>query len=86
MNRRRFLESTMLGGAAAAGIAANARAFSVQSCGAGAEQELCQEVAFHKRLLDDLKREIEKRHLPAEQARAVLARAVCPICGAPLIG
>ncbi|HEV2265267.1 MAG TPA: hypothetical protein VGR79_12130 [Stellaceae bacterium] len=91
MNRRRFLSSTMLGGAALVGLAGTARAFNVQSCSPAAQGDTaCGEFQdhyrLHKQLLADLKRELDKQNLTPEQEQAILAKAVCPICGAPLIG
>ena len=86
MNRRRFLGTMMLGGAAVFGVASAARAFSQQSCGDTASVAACDEVARHKQLLIELKQQIETLHLSPEQEQAALARAVCPFCGAPLIG
>jgi nitrous oxide reductase len=86
LNRRRFLGSTMLSGAALIGLAGTAGAFSVQSCGSTASATACDEIHRHKQLLADLKRELDKRHLSPEQEQAVLATAVCPFCGALLLG
>jgi hypothetical protein len=91
MNRRRFLSSTMLGSAAAVGLAGSAHAFTIQSCNATAKGESAcgefqQHIQFHKKLLADLKREFDRLHLSPAQQQAVLAQAICPICGQPLIG
>ncbi len=91
MNRRRFLSSTMLGGAALVGLAGLARAFNMQTCNTAAQGDTAcgqfqDHYRLHQQLLADLKRELDKRHLTPEQQKAVLAKAVCPICGAPLIG
>ena len=81
----------MMGGAALVGFAGSARAFSVQSCGVGAQGETaCGEFQdhyrLHKTMLADLKRKLDQQHLSPSQEQAILAQAVCPICGAPLIG
>ncbi len=91
MNRRRFLGSTLFGSASVLGLAAAARAFTLQSCnttaqGATACGQFQDHYRLHQKLLLDLKRKLDAQHLSPAEEQAVLARAVCPICGAPLIG
>lgn len=91
MNRRRFLGTTMLGGAALVGFAGTARAFNMQTCNTAAQGETaCGEFRghyrLHEQLLADLKRKLDAQHLTPEQEQAMLAKAVCPVCGMPLIG
>jgi hypothetical protein len=81
----------MLGGAALVGFAGSARALTVQSCSVAATgQTACGEFQdhyrLHKQLLAELKRKLDAQHLSPAQEQAVLAQAVCPFCGAPLLG
>ncbi len=81
----------MLGGAALVGLAGSARAFNIQSCGATAEGasacgEFQDHYRLHKELLAQLKRKLDAQHLSPAQEQAMLAKAVCPFCGAPLLG
>ena len=76
----------MLSSAAMLGVATTAHAFSQQSCGSTASIAACDEVTRHARLLIDLKERLETMGLSPEQERAALASAVCPFCGAPLVG
>lgn len=91
MNRRRFLSSTMLGGAALVGLAGTARAFNMQTCNTAAQGDTaCGEFQdhyrLHKQMLADLKRKLDAQGLTPAQEQVILAKAVCPICGMPLIG
>lgn len=81
----------MLGGAALVGFAASARAFSMQSCGTAAMgNSACGEFQdhyrLHKQLLAELKHKLDAQHLSPAQEQAIMAQAICPICGQPLIG
>jgi hypothetical protein len=86
MHRRHFLSSTILGGAAILGAAGSAKAFTMQSCGDGAAASACNELERHHQLLAELKQKLDAMHLTPAQEQAVMANAVCPFCGEPLIG
>jgi hypothetical protein len=80
----------MLGTAAAVGFAGSAHAFTVQSCGTGASGpsacgEFREHYRFHKELIAAIDVEFNKLHISPAEQRAILARAICPICGQPLI-
>ena len=81
----------MLGSVGLLGFAGSARAFSLQSCNAAAQGETTcgqfqDHYRLHQQLLADLKRKLEAQHLSLAQEQAVLARAVCPVCGGLLLG
>jgi hypothetical protein len=86
MDRRRFLSTTILSGIAAAGFAGSAHAFSEQKCEPGATDLACRELIRHHELLAQLEKTLADRGLTEEQRKAILASAVCPFCGQPLIG
>jgi len=86
MNRRRFLSTTALGALAAAALGASARALSVQSCDGDVVDKICSELARHDNLLIELKAQLAQQNLTNDQRRAILAAAICPFCGQPLLG
>ena len=86
MNRRRFLSSTALAGAALAAVAPSARAFSLQQCEGATGGPACREVARHESLLAELKKSLEDSGASASARQAALLAATCPICGQPLSG
>lgn len=85
MNRRRFLRTTLLLGTSLAGAPA-AIALTQESCVKYPGISACRELSRHHTLLADLKASLLKRGLTAVQAQSILATAVCPYCGALLIG
>lgn len=86
MDRRRFLSTTILSGIAAAGFAGTAHAFTESKCAPGAADLACRELIRHHELLAQLQATLEQRGLNEEQRKAILASAVCPFCGQPLVG
>jgi len=86
VDRRHFLSTTLLSGAALVGFAGQARAFSQQDCSATPGTVACQELMRHHELLAKLDDALKAKGLDAEQRKAVLATAICPFCGQPLIG
>lgn len=86
MDRRRFLSSTVLSGAALAAMAGSAHAFSQTDCTATPGTTACKEIVRHQEILADLNAMLIKKGLSAEQRHAILVAAVCPFCGQPLIG
>lgn len=86
MDRRRFLSTTFLSGIGLAAAAGNARAFSEQACDPSSTNQACRELIRHHELLAKLDEELTKKGIDAEQRKALLAAAVCPFCGQPLIG
>jgi hypothetical protein len=85
MNRRRFLRTALLLGTSLAGAQA-ALALTRESCVKYPATPACRELLRHRTLLADLKASLLKRGLTAAQAQSILATAVCPYCGALLIG
>jgi hypothetical protein len=86
MNRRRFLSTTVLSGAALAGLASHANAFSERVCDAASADPACRELIRHHQILAQLETSLAERGLDDAQRKAILATAVCPFCGQPLIG
>ena len=89
MDRRRFLSTTMLSGvglAAGAAVATPARALEITSCDAAAGTPACVQLLRHHELLAQLRASLAARGLSPAQQQAVLAKAICPFCGQPLIG
>ncbi|HEY1721405.1 MAG TPA: hypothetical protein VGG27_09200 [Magnetospirillaceae bacterium] len=86
VNRRRFLSTTVLSGIGVAAIAGRASAFSEQSCDPSSGTQACRELIRHHELLSKLDEELEKKGLDEPHRKALLAMAVCPFCGQPLIG
>jgi hypothetical protein len=86
VNRRRFLATTALSGAALTALSGAARAFTMRQCGKDASAVACDEVQRHKQILVDLRRLLQQENLSPEEQQALLAKAVCPFCGAPLLG
>ena len=86
MNRRRFLSSTVLSGVALAGLTQGARAFSQQKCDTSSPALACAELIRHHELLAKLELTLAERGLDGKQRQAVLAAAICPFCGQPLVG
>lgn len=85
MNRRRFLAASLLAGTGLAGAPA-AMALTRDSCEKFPAMPACRELLRHRTLLADLEGALRKRGLTAVQQREILATAVCPYCGALLIG
>ena len=85
MNRRRFLTASLLAGTGLASASA-AMALTRESCVRYPATPACRELLRHRALLADLRASLLKRGLTAAQAQRVLATAVCPYCGALLIG
>lgn len=86
MNRRRFLSTSMLTGAAVVLSAGSAHAFSQDSCADLPGTKACLEIARHQEILAQLNAMLEKKGLSEEQRHAILVAAICPFCGQPLIG
>jgi hypothetical protein len=86
MDRRRFLSTTVLSGIALAGLAGSARAFSEQKCEPGTADPACRELLRHHELVAQLEATLKQRGLNDAQRKAILAAAICPFCGQPLIG
>jgi hypothetical protein len=86
MNRRRFLSTTVLSGIGIAAATTQAHAFSQEACDATSGSLACRELIRHHELLAQLNIALEKRGLDEAQRKAVLAAAICPFCGQPLIG
>jgi len=86
MDRRRFLSTTVLSGAALAALGGKAMAFSEQSCSDVPGTAACRELIRHHELLAQLEASLKAKGLDAAQRKAVLAAAICPFCGQPLIG
>ncbi len=86
MSRRRFLATTALSGAGLAALAGTSSAFTMRECGKDASAVACDEVQRHKQLLVDLRRLLQQENLSPAEQQALLAKAVCPFCGAPLLG
>lgn len=86
MDRRRFLSTTILSGIVAAGFAGTANAFSEQKCDPSNTDLACKELIRHHELLAQLQATLAQRGLNEEQRKAILAAAICPFCGQPLIG
>jgi hypothetical protein len=66
-------------------LAARAKAFTTQTC-EGTNDLACRELIRHHDLLAQLKATLARKGLTDDQRRAVLASAVCPFCGQPLLG
>lgn len=86
MDRRRFLSTTVLSGVALAGVASRASAFSERVCDAASTDPACRELIRHHQILAQLETSLAERGLDDAQRKAILATAVCPFCGQPLIG
>ncbi len=86
MDRRRFLTTTMLSGAAMVGFAGSAHAFSQQNCADVPGTLVCRELLRHQELLAQLEKTLADKGLTPDQRRQILAAAICPFCGQPLIG
>jgi len=86
MNRRRFLATTALSGAGLVALSGAANAFTMRQCGKDASAVACDEVQRHKQMLVDLRRLLQQENLSPEEQQRLLAKAVCPFCGAPLLG
>ena len=86
MDRRRFLSTSVLSGLALTAVASRANAFSQQSCDALPGTPACRELMRHHELLAQLEAALAKKGLDEKQRQAVLAAAICPFCGQPLIG
>ena len=84
MNRRRFLSTTMLTSVGLAALSAPAKAFHEHSCD-GATDVACRELTQHHEVLAALNTLLTQKGLSDEQKQVVLAAAVCPFCGQPLI-
>ncbi len=85
MNRRRFLSTTMLSSLGFMALTAPARAFTERKCDQ-ANDLACRELVRHRDLVVQLNAMLEKKGLTDDQQRAVLAAALCPFCGQPLLG
>jgi hypothetical protein len=86
MDRRRFLSATFLSGIGMVTATGQARAFSEQACDPSSTDTACRELIRHHELLAQLESELVKKGLNESQRKAVLASAICPFCGQPLIG
>lgn len=86
MDRRRFLSTTVLSGIAAVGLAGRANAFTQQACDPSSADPACKELIRHHELLAQLQATLAQKGLNDTQRQAILAAAVCPFCGQPLIG
>ena len=85
MDRRRFLTLSLFSGTALARAPA-AMALTRQSCVSYPATPACRELLRHRALIAELKASLRKRGLTPKQAQEILATAVCPYCGALLIG
>jgi len=85
MNRRHFLSSTVLSSLGAMVLAGSARAFDIIDC-QQTKDTACRELAQHREILAQLQAMLSQKDLTEEQRRAILASALCPICGQPLLG
>jgi methylmalonyl-CoA mutase cobalamin-binding subunit len=85
MNRRQFLSSTALGGAALALLARPARALTAIDCDKD-PGGVCSELQRHDSLIAQMNAMLAEKGLSDEQRRAVLAATTCPFCGLPLAG
>jgi hypothetical protein len=86
MDRRHFLSTTVLSGVALAGLAGRASAFSEQACDPSSADPACRELIRHHELLAKLDASLAERGIDEPHRKAILAAAVCPFCGQPLIG
>ncbi len=86
MDRRRFLSTSVMSGLALAAVTGRAQAFSQQNCDPQSTATACRELIRHHELLAQLETTLEKKGLDEKQRQAILAAAVCPFCGQPLIG
>lgn len=85
MNRRRFLSTTVLSSLGLMALTAPAKAFTEEKC-SQTNTPACRELAQHRDVLAQLNAMLAKKGLNDEQRREVLAAALCPFCGQPLIG
>jgi hypothetical protein len=85
MNRRRFLTASLLAGTSLA-CPPVALALTRDSCVKYPATPACHELRRHQTLLADLRMSLVKKGLTAAQTQNILAQAVCPYCGALLIG
>ena len=85
MDRRNFLSTTILSSLALLASAAQARAFTTQSCDGGADLA-CRELIQHRELVVQLSAALTRKGLTDDQQRAVFANATCPFCGQLLLG
>jgi hypothetical protein len=86
MNRRRFLSSTALAGAAIVGLAPSAPAFTLEKCEGDGAGPACREVARHDELLAELRKALENQGASRAAREAALRAASCPVCGQLLGG
>lgn len=86
MDRRGFLSTTILSGIALTGLAGTAQAFTEEKCDPTSATPACRELLRHHELLAQLETTLEQRGLNDAQRKAILAYAICPFCGQPLIG
>jgi hypothetical protein len=90
MNRRHFLSSTTLsaalGGATLIGLSGSAKAFSTESCATAAGTPACREMVRHHELLAQINDMLNKKGVSDAERKDILAAAICPFCGQPLIG
>lgn len=86
MDRRRFLSTTVLSGIGLAAATSRASAFSEQACVPSSTSQACRELIRHHELLAQLDAELAKKGLNEAQRKTLLASAICPFCGQPLIG
>jgi hypothetical protein len=86
MKRRDFLSSSALVSAGVAGLARQARAFTLQSCESDSQSAACLEIARHNDVLAQISALLDKKGLSPAERQAALRTAVCPFCGQPLSG
>jgi len=88
MDRRSFLRLGALAGLGCAVGAAPAAAFQQVDCDeTGSADPACRRLDEHQNRLRRLDEALVQRGVTdPEQRRVILAAAICPVCGVPLIG
>ena len=85
MNRRQFFFSTMTSSLGLMACAGSAKAFTALQCDT-TNDLACRELVQHHDLLAQINAVLSQKGLGDEQRRVVLAAAMCPFCGLPLVG